>query len=447
MPHAVAHVCDFFYPSTGGVENHIHQLAQCLLRQGHKVIVVTHRYGARTGVRWLAGGLKVYHVPFASVYDRCIMPTGVLLLPLLRDILLREHITVVHTHALCTMAFEGIMLGALMGYPVVHTEHSIFGLSGPVDLHVNALAQAVLAQADTVVSVSHATKENVTLRCRLDPASVCVIPHAVDSSRFRPHPENVHPTGTVNVVVMTRFVRRKGTQLLVQLVPEVCRRFPEVHFIVGGDGPKRHALEEMRERHQLQARVELLGAVPHCDVPSVLTRGHIFLNTSLTEAFCIAILEAVSCGLTVVSTRVGGVPEILPRHMLHLAEPEAKALLDALSEVILAARTSPHGTHFHDEVARMYSWTDVARRTARVYDALAHRPRPSMLRRCQSVLGLSPMVAPMAICYVALQYVLLLLLRLCRPASGVEIAPDFPLGESWSRWSSRTSSGGAARCG
>ena len=40
--------------------------------------------------------------------------------------------------------------------------------------------------------------------------------------------------------------------LLVRLVPEVCRRFPYVHFIIGGDGPKRAALEEMRERHHLQ---------------------------------------------------------------------------------------------------------------------------------------------------------------------------------------------------
>jgi phosphatidylinositol glycan class A protein len=68
-------------------------------------------------------------------------------------------------------------------------------------------------------------------------------------------------------------------------------------------------LEEMREKHSLQDRVEMLGAVPHSRVRSVLVTGHIFLNSSLTEAFCIAILEAASCGLLTVSTRVGGVPE------------------------------------------------------------------------------------------------------------------------------------------
>ena len=52
-------VSDFFYPNSGGVEAHIFQLSQCLLALGHKVIVVTHNYGDRVGIRYMTGGLKV----------------------------------------------------------------------------------------------------------------------------------------------------------------------------------------------------------------------------------------------------------------------------------------------------------------------------------------------------------------------------------------------------
>lgn len=52
-------VSDFFYPNTGGVESHIYQLSQCLLALGHKVVVLTHAYGDRAGVRYLTNGLKV----------------------------------------------------------------------------------------------------------------------------------------------------------------------------------------------------------------------------------------------------------------------------------------------------------------------------------------------------------------------------------------------------
>ena len=54
----------------------------------------------------------------------------------------------------------------------------------------------------------------------------------------------------------------------------------------------------------------------------VLTRVSIFLNTSLTESFGIAILEAACAGLYVVATRVGGVPEILPEDMISFANPD-----------------------------------------------------------------------------------------------------------------------------
>ena len=100
-------------------------------------------------------------------------------------------------------------------------------------------------------------------------------------------------------------------------------------------------LLQMREMHFLQDRITLLGPVAHRDVPSVrilsrlsvfylstrcmqvLRQGSIFLNTSLTEAFGIAILEAACAGLHVVSTRVGGVPEILPEDMISFAAPTA----------------------------------------------------------------------------------------------------------------------------
>ena len=219
--HRICMVCDFFYPSMGGVENHVHQLAQCLLQLGHKVVVLTHQYGNRTGVRWLAAGLKVYHVPFAAVFDRVLLPTaGILLLPLFRDILIRERITIVHSHAVCTMALECVTLAAAMGYHVVYTEHSNFGFSDSADIHLNKLCRFVLSQADTVVTVSHTSKENVSLRCQLDPTNVFVIPNAFDAAQFKPDPDNIRPKGTINVVVLTRLVWRKGTHLLVQLIPE-----------------------------------------------------------------------------------------------------------------------------------------------------------------------------------------------------------------------------------
>ena len=95
----------------------------------------------------------------------------------------------------------------------------------------------------------------------------------------------------------------------------------------------------LTEKYGLQSRVQMLGEMCHSDVRDhLLIKGDIFLNTSLTEAFCMAILEAVACGLTVVSTKVGGIPEVLPEKYIRFVEPEVKSievgLVKAVKEVI-----------------------------------------------------------------------------------------------------------------
>lgn len=122
---------------------------------------------------------------------------------------------------------------------------------------------------------------------------------------------------------------------MIEVIPEICNKHKDVRFIIGGDGPKRVDLEEMRERYNLHSRVEMCGMLPHTQVREILIRGHIFLNTSLTEAFCMAICEAASCGLHVVSTRVGGIPEVLPSEFMTLAEPHAPGILDYLNGINL----------------------------------------------------------------------------------------------------------------
>ena len=56
------------------------------------------------------------------------------------------------------------------------------------------------------------------------------------------------------------------------MIPEICAKYPLAHFIIGGDGPKKLLLEEMRERYLLHDSVELLGEVPHHRVRDVSRR-------------------------------------------------------------------------------------------------------------------------------------------------------------------------------
>jgi phosphatidylinositol glycan class A protein len=73
----------------------------------------------------------------------------------------------------------------------------------------------------------------------------------------------------VTIVVLSRLMYRKGIDLLIATIPRICERHPDVHFVIGGDGPKRVELEQMREKHLLHQRVELCGAIRQGDARDV----------------------------------------------------------------------------------------------------------------------------------------------------------------------------------
>ncbi|ESP03433.1 hypothetical protein LOTGIDRAFT_65393, partial [Lottia gigantea] len=207
-----------------------------------------------------------------------------------------------------------------MGLHTVFTDHSLFGFADGSSILTNEVLRFSLRDCTHCICVSHTSKENTTLRASLDPKNISVIPNAVDATMFTPDVSKRDPN-KITIVLVSRLVYRKGMDLLAEIIPIITCKYPEVQFIIGGSGPKQLVLEEVREQHQLHSRVKLLGALQHNQVRDVLVKGDILLNTSLTEAFCIAIVEAVCCGLKVVSTNVGGVPEVLPPDLITLADP------------------------------------------------------------------------------------------------------------------------------
>ncbi|ELV12485.1 N-acetylglucosaminyl-phosphatidylinositol biosynthetic protein [Tupaia chinensis] len=289
----------------GGVESHIYQLSQCLIERGHKVIIVTHAYGNRKGIRYLTNGLKVYYLPLKVMYNQSTATTLFHSLPLLRYIFVRERVTIIHSHSsFSAIAHDALFHAKTMGLQTVFTDHSLFGFADVSSVLTNKLLTVSLCDTNHIICVSFTSKENTVLRAALNPEIVSVIPNAVDPTDFTPDPFRRHDS-IITVVVVSRLVYRKGTDLLSGIIPELCQKYPDLNFIIGGEGPKRIILEEVRERYQLHDRVRLLGALEHKGVRNVLVQGHIFLNTSLTEAFCMAIVEAASCGLQVYD-RVAG---------------------------------------------------------------------------------------------------------------------------------------------
>ncbi|ELP89461.1 phosphatidylinositol N-acetylglucosaminyltransferase subunit A, putative [Entamoeba invadens IP1] len=364
---------DFFFPNMGGVELHQYQISHFLVKHGHKVVIITHQYGERDGVRVLKNGIKVYYIPLLPVFNECVFPTAISEHSLIRNILVRERIEIFHAHqSFSSISLTTMDYARLLGIRVFMTEHSLFGLKGLSSILLNTVLQYSLANSDGAVAVSHCTKENLCLRGKCDPCKIYVIPNALESSKFLPNPDSRDPN-CITIVILSRLVYRKGVDLAVGVIPKICTKYPNANFIIGGDGPMMLNFEEMRERYRLQSRVKLLGAVQHCETRNVLIQGDIFLNCSLTEGFCIAIIEALSCGLHVVSTHVGGVPEVLPNNMIKYAMPTVEDVYHKIEELIPTCKEKKDW-EFHNAVKKFYSWEKVATRTENMYRNVLKTP-------------------------------------------------------------------------
>lgn len=315
--------------------------------------------------------------------------------------------------------------------------------------------------------LTSSSKENTVLRASLDPLMVSVIPNAVVAENFRPLSYPINPPDsfrapplqqlgahdTITIVVISRLFYNKGTDLLVAAIPRICANHPNVNFIIGGSGPKAIDLEQMIERHVLQDRVDMLGSIKHENVRNVMVRGHIYLHPSLTEAFGTVIVEAASCGLYVVCTQVGGIPEVLPGHMTVFAKPEEDDLVLATGKAIRRLRTNEvRPWEFHDQVKRWYSWTNVAERTERVYDGItgalseaefygsdaadaaswsATRGRAgvqsfALIDRLKRYYGCGIWAGKLFCLCCVIDYIIFLLLELWAPRDSIDIARTWP---------------------
>ncbi|ANQ06995.1 Uncharacterized protein PCOAH_00013800 [Plasmodium coatneyi] len=419
-------VSDFFYPNLGGIETHIFELSKQLIKKGFKVIVVTHCYNNRHGVRWMGNGIKVYYLPFETFMDVVTFPNIVGTLPLCRNILYREKVDIVHGHqATSALAHQFILHAKSLGLKTIYTDHSLYSFSDKGCIHVNKLLKYCINDVDHSICVSHTNRENLVLRTEINPYKTSVIGNALDTTKFVPCISKRPKLPTINIIVISRLTYRKGVDLIAKVIPLVCHKYPFINFIIGGDGPKRILLEEMRERNHLHNSVVLLGKVKQENVKNILQRGHIFLNASLTEAFCIAIIEAASCGLLVISTDVGGISEVLPHDMMILAKPNH---IDLCTAVDSALERLKHvdSQSFHERLTKMYSWEKVAEKTEKVYMDVLSYANPTILSRIKKIYDINTVFSKVYIFIIMLSYISCRLLEWLKPREDIEEAISFP---------------------
>jgi L-malate glycosyltransferase len=168
----------------------------------------------------------------------------------------------------------------------------------------------------TTVSRSHARLAVEVFGLSAPPV---VIPNFVDLSRFRPRnrasrveepPGDDHPGGRspAKIAHISNFRPVKDTGSAVQIFRGIRERIPAELWLIG-DGEEMEKVRAIARREDVERDVRFLGL--RRDVAPILARADLLLVTSLSESFCLAALEAMACGVPVLATSVGGLPEVV----------------------------------------------------------------------------------------------------------------------------------------
>ena len=412
-PLSILLVSDFFYPRIGGVEVHIFQLATSLIRLGCRVSVLAHHHKDRQGVRIMGNGIKVYFNQLISMHDDTSYPILYGCQKVMREIVIKDEIDIVSVTSL-----ECLLHARTLGLRTVYTDHSLFGFGDLAEVNINKVLRSVFADLDQSISVSNIARDNLVLRAMFNPNKSNVIPNGVDFTKFKPDPELQKKKNSKEIIIVSvsRQAYRKGTDLLIEIIPEVCKQFPNVKFVIGGDGPKKPLLENMIETSNLQDRVTLTGALRHNKVRDIMIKGNLYLNTSLTESFCIAIVEAASTGLYTIATDVGGVGEVLPDNMVKLVNADKDSIIKGIKESIEMYENIKNNTNDFNAVLKdAYNWDKVAHKTIQVYNKAMMVKDRSYITRIKKLLAIGRISGVFQVCLIVLDYLLLIFLTLYQP--------------------------------
>lgn len=298
-PLRVGIVAESYFPSLGGIQEHVRHLRNLLRRQGVEVTILTgstnpsqvpgpedaERGVVRVGrARTFRSGGTFAQATFgpASAYN-------------FYRALRRGRFDVLNIHGPCDFGLAFLGLAMFRG-PKVLTLHSCFP-DAAWRRRVSAYYRWVFRRAAAVIAVSEATAQSMS---RYADFQSTIIPNGIDGPYWRARPASRYQRpGMRNLVYLGRLEERNGPDLAIDAFTRLAPALPDVRLLIAGDGPFRPSLQGRVPAH-LRDRVEFLGAV-YDQRPEILASSSVFLLPARAVGFSIMVLEAFAAGLPVVA--------------------------------------------------------------------------------------------------------------------------------------------------
>ncbi len=233
---------------------------------------------------------------------------------------------IVHSHTYLAGLTAALGCGSRNRH--MYTRHHLRPPPGMTRPIYDEIDRVTAKRAQLVVACAEAVKRILVRVNGIAQDHIRVIHNGIE-----PLAESVEPAPIPGrILLVGRLHHEKGVDLFIEAISRIVERNPTLSADIAGEGPERSRLEAQSRALGLQDRVRFLGF--RRDIPALLSRAAIFCLPSRSEAFPIAVLEAMRARTPVVASAVGGVPEQLANGVGWLAEPSVDGLARSLELAI-----------------------------------------------------------------------------------------------------------------
>jgi glycosyltransferase involved in cell wall biosynthesis len=372
-------VTERYLPIWGGAENQLKQLIPRLTERGCEVSVVTRRFHSNWPVREHLEGVQVVRlgVPGTGTF-KTLLFTVSLLMYIIRN---RRMIDIMHSHGAVNMGALCSWLGRLLGMKNVAKIASAGRIPRFSHGWLKRIVLKSFQRSSAIISMTEEIDGELAAEST-PPATIKRITNGVDADRFCKSGREIrevwrreHGLSTNSQVILfsSRLVFGKGLDILLQAWPRVAIQHPQARLLIVGDGSDQHdSIEvEMKQkvRDEFLERVTFLGAVS--DPEKYLGIADVFVFPSRQEGFPNALMEALSSGLAVLASDIGGVRPLIDHNRTGIlfasgsSDDLAGKLLALLPDAVAIERL---GVEARNEMIEKYSFGKIADEYVNLYD-------------------------------------------------------------------------------
>lgn len=256
--------------------------------------------------------------------------------------------------------------------PVIITVHDLYQyVQGETGFKIKIRLQP-LKYADILIVPSIFSQKELIHHFNIDIKKIKVIPHGYNRELFYPAHKKTKKSPKYLLYIGIIGEKRKNLEFLIDVFGEIAKDHPDIILkIVGKSGPGAGQIKQKIKDLKLNERVKIINFAEN--ITEVYQNAEIFLFPSLYEGFGLPPLEAMACGIPVISSNTTSLPEVVGNGGVLLSPTDKYAWVKAIKKILSDASYRDGLINKGRVQAQKFSWEKSAKETIRVYNQISRK--------------------------------------------------------------------------